>query len=60
LFIKLQRARGDVNIPIPKATDAQQNEIAEIVEKILAAKKANPPAESAAWEREIDKLVYGL
>ncbi len=48
------------SLPIPKATEAQQTEIAEIVEKILAAKKANPKAETSAWEHEIDKLVYGL
>lgn len=34
--------------------------IAEIVDKIIAAKKANPQADTTAWEREIDELVYRL
>jgi type II restriction/modification system DNA methylase subunit YeeA len=38
----------------------QQNEIAEIVDKILTLKKANPQADTTELEREIDRLVYQL
>lgn len=31
-----------------------------LVDKILAAKKANPQADTSAWEKEIDALVYQL
>ena len=31
-----------------------------LVDKILAAKRANPDADVSAWEREIDQLVYQL
>jgi adenine-specific DNA-methyltransferase len=30
------------------------------VDKIPAAKRANPQADVTAWEREIDQLVYRL
>jgi hypothetical protein len=30
------------------------------VERILAAKRANPQADTSAWEREIDERVYRL
>lgn len=47
-------------LPIPTATPAQQQPIIALVDKILAAKKANPQADTSAWEREIDKSVYEL
>ena len=28
--------------------------------RILAAKRADPAADTSAWEREIDRLVYEL
>ena len=31
-----------------------------LVERILAAKRANPAADTTAWEREIDQRVYRL
>jgi hypothetical protein len=31
-----------------------------LVDKILAAKRAHPSAETSAWEREIDERVYRL
>ena len=31
-----------------------------LVDKILAAKKENPQADTSAWEKEIDALVYAL
>jgi len=30
------------------------------VNKILAAKKQNPQADTGEWEKEIDRLVYRL
>ena len=48
------------NIPIPSATPAQQEPIIALVDKILAAKKANPQADTSKEEAEIDTLVYNL
>ena len=47
-------------LPIPAAAPAQQQPIIALVDKILAAKRANPHADTSAWEREIDGLVYEL
>jgi len=47
-------------LPIPTATPLQQQPIIALVDKILAAKKANPQADTSAWERKIDELVYEL
>jgi hypothetical protein len=47
-------------LPIPTATQDQQAEIEERVEKILAQKKENPEADVSALEVEIDQLVYKL
>ena len=47
-------------IPIPKATSAQQAEIAAIVDCIIEAKKADASADTSELEREIDELVYRL
>ena len=41
------------------STENQQPIIA-LVDKILAAKKADPQADTSAWEAEIDFLVYKL
>lgn len=43
------------NIPV----DYRMKLIA-LVDQILAAKKQNPQADTSAWEREIDLLVYAL
>ena len=48
------------SLPIPTATPSQQQPIIALVEKILAAKKQNPQADTTAQEAEIDKLVYEL
>ena len=48
------------NIPIPSATQEQQQPIIALVDKILYAKKADPRADTGAWEAEIDFLVYKL
>ena len=47
-------------LPIPTATPEQQSPIIALVDKILAAKRANPHADTSAWEREIDGLMYEL
>ena len=48
------------NIPIPSATLEQQEPIIALVDKILAAKKANGMADTSELEQEINKLVYSL
>ena len=40
--------------------DKYERPIIALVDKILAAKKANPQADTSSWEREIDGLVYEL
>mgnify|MGYP002520808187 CR=1 FL=1 len=48
------------SIPIPTATPAQQQEIIDLVDKILAAKKQRPQSDTTALEEKIDELVYDL
>ena len=45
---------------MPKDGSSQQQPIIALVDKILATKKSNPQADTSAWEREIDELVYEL
>ena len=47
-------------LPIPDVPPAAQRPVVDLVDAILAAKDADPEAEIAAEEREIDRLVYGL
>jgi len=47
-------------IPIPRTAQEQQVSIIALVDRILAAKHADPAADTSAWEREIDALVYQL
>jgi hypothetical protein len=47
-------------IPIPVATKAQQKQIVDLVDTILATKKADSKADTTAQEAEIDRLVYEL
>jgi hypothetical protein len=50
-------------MPIPLITTATEpivQQIESLVDKILSAKKATPQADTTAWEKEIDKLVYKL
>ena len=47
-------------IPIHIAKEEEQLPIISLVDRILAAKKANPLADTTAEEREIDRLVYDL
>jgi len=43
-----------------KAERAQHDAIVSLVERILAAKKKNPAADTSALEREMDQQVYAL
>ena len=47
-------------IPFPVATPEQQAPIIALVDKILAAKKADPQADTGNLEHKIDLLVYKL
>jgi hypothetical protein len=47
-------------IPIPQISIEEQQQIIELVNKILAAKKENPKADTSQLENEIDQLVYKL
>ncbi len=48
------------NLPMAAVNTSQQQPIITLVDKILAAKKADPQADTGAWEAEIDFLVYKL
>jgi methylase of polypeptide subunit release factors len=58
-FIRFKRIYLS-QIPIPAATPEQQAAIEGLVQQILAAKQANPQANVAALEAEINALVYQL
>lgn len=47
-------------IPIPSATPEQHAEMESLVTRILALKRADKDADTAALEAEVDALVYGL
>jgi adenine-specific DNA-methyltransferase len=47
-------------LPIADVSRNQQEPIIKLVDRILAAKRADPDADTTAWEREIDELVYAL
>ena len=47
------------NLPL-FATTSQQQKIVILVDRILAAKKSDPQADTSALEHEIDRLVYQL
>ncbi len=49
-----------IQIPIPSASRADQAALEALVDKILAAERANPLADVSAWERELDERVYRL
>jgi adenine-specific DNA-methyltransferase len=65
----LPKLRGDFyepsyvyfkDFPIVDASEKQKMEFELVVDKILSAKKENPKADTTAWEKEIDELVYAL
>ena len=47
-------------IPVPKLTAAKQRPFIRLVDEILAAKDADPEADTRHLEWEIDRLVYEL
>ena len=47
-------------IPIKKASPDIQNSIIEIVDEIMALKKANPDNDTSSLERQIDTIVYDI
>ncbi len=51
---------GIKQVPIPNSSQDQQNNISDMVNKILQEKNANVNADISAMEHEIDKLVYQL
>jgi adenine-specific DNA-methyltransferase len=48
------------NLPVPLAPESAQLPVVSLVDKILAAKAGNPKADTAVFERELDRLVYCL
>jgi hypothetical protein len=48
------------SIPIRRCDSKKQRVFATLVDRILAAKQANPSADTSALEREIDQQVYAL
>ncbi len=53
-------ARDIVRLPIPQANVSDQHRVVDSVTHILAAKAADPAADTSALEREIDQIVYEL
>ena len=47
-------------LPIPKISTVNQGPLARLTERILAAKDADPSADTSADEAQIDRLVYTL
>lgn len=47
-------------LPIPSATELQQNEIISIVDTILLSKQENQQSDTTSLEKQIDVLVYHL
>ena len=47
-------------IPIPKATENEQLDFANLADKITSIKQTGPEADTSALEAEIDRLIYEL
>ena len=47
-------------IPIPSTSRTDQAALEALVDRILAAKQANPQADVTNLEREIDERIYHL
>jgi adenine-specific DNA-methyltransferase len=47
-------------LPIPDVDSTAQAPLIKLVDRILDVKKADPSADTAALEREIDRIVYEL
>jgi hypothetical protein len=48
------------NLPVFNANVSKQSEFEKLVDKILAAKAADPQADTTGLERQVDSLVYRL
>lgn len=48
------------SLPVPQVSLIKQKPIISLVDKILAAKKDNPDADTSKLESQIDELVYDL
>ena len=48
------------SIPIPNPSPDTKTVVIKLVDRILAAKRKDPGADTSALEREIDALVYQL
>lgn len=48
------------NMPFISLDNQHQQPFITLVDKILAAKKENPAADTSKWEAEIDQLVYEI
>ena len=49
-----------IDLPVPNASELQQQAIIALVDKILTAKKQDFSADTTALEEKIDELVYDL
>ena len=47
-------------IPIPRAAPEIRSEFCRLFDRIVAAKRANPDADTSEWESEVDRRVYAL
>ncbi len=47
-------------LPVPQISATKQRPFIRLVDRILSAKAADPKADTAEQEAEIDRLVYGL
>jgi hypothetical protein len=47
-------------LPIPNISLELQKPFEKLVDRILAAKRANPQADTSEMESEIDRMVYAL
>lgn len=47
-------------VRIPAASAEQERQVSDLVDRILAAKKVDPNADTSVLESEIDKIVYRL
>ncbi len=52
--------RDILQFAVPNVQTKETKGIEILVDKILTAKKENPQADTTAWEKEIDQLVYQL
>ena len=47
-------------LPVPRIPASDQNQFIQLVERILAAKEADPFTDTSELEKGIDRLVYNL